>query len=98
VSIKQEFKIPRPLSEAIASNHSNVFTFALPLSEGQMGEAWEPSNKMMQFLNFSQNKFSRFSLFTFHSHLLFCYAFSSHLSLTKSEIYHEEERRFEIQE
>jgi hypothetical protein len=44
----------RPLSQASASNHSNVFTFTLPLTEGRAGEATEPSNKMSLFLSASK--------------------------------------------
>jgi hypothetical protein len=47
--INSEIKIPRPLSQATASNHANIFTFTLPLSEGRTGEAWEPSNKGCSF-------------------------------------------------
>lgn len=36
-------KIPWPLSEAIASNHSIVFTFTLLLSQGREGDAFPPS-------------------------------------------------------
>jgi hypothetical protein len=39
-------KIPRPLSQAIASNHPHIFTFTLPLTEGRAGDVREPSNKM----------------------------------------------------
>jgi hypothetical protein len=75
-------KNPRPLSQATASNHSNVFTFTLLLSEGRAGEAWEPSNKTMLFLP-PRNKVSLTSPMTFHVHLLFCYAFYLFLSDTK---------------
>jgi hypothetical protein len=44
-----KLKIPRPLSQATTSNHHNVFTFTLPLSEGRAGEAWEPRNKLTHF-------------------------------------------------
>jgi hypothetical protein len=43
----QKIKIPRPHSQATAYNHPKVFTFTLLLSDGQMGESWEPSNKTM---------------------------------------------------
>jgi hypothetical protein len=33
--------IPRPLSQATTYNDPNIFTFTLPLSEGQASEAWE---------------------------------------------------------
>jgi hypothetical protein len=36
---KSEIKIPRPLSQATTSKHSNAFTFTLLLSEGRAGEA-----------------------------------------------------------
>jgi hypothetical protein len=49
-TIIQKIKIPRSLSQASASNHSNAVTFTLPLPEGQMSGAWEPSNKIMLFL------------------------------------------------
>jgi transcription termination factor Rho len=39
----QKTKILRPLSQATAHNHPNVFIFVLLLPEGQAGEAWEPS-------------------------------------------------------
>jgi hypothetical protein len=45
----QKIKIPRPLSQATASNHPNAFTFTLLLSEGRASEAWEPSNKRCSF-------------------------------------------------
>jgi hypothetical protein len=32
---------PAPAQQATASNHSNVFTFTLHLSEGRANEAWE---------------------------------------------------------
>jgi hypothetical protein len=35
----RKIKIPRPLSQATASNSSNVFTSISPLSEGRAGEA-----------------------------------------------------------
>jgi hypothetical protein len=46
---KFEIKIPRPLSQATASNHPDAFTFTLLLSEGRAGEAWEPCNKRCSF-------------------------------------------------
>jgi hypothetical protein len=46
----QKPKIPRPLSQATASNRPNVFTFTPPLSKGRAGEASELSNKIMLFL------------------------------------------------
>jgi hypothetical protein len=46
---KSKITIPRLLSRATASNHSNAFTFTLLLSKGQAGEAWEPSYKMTFF-------------------------------------------------
>jgi hypothetical protein len=39
------------LSQAISSNHSNVFTFILPFSEGRASEALESYNNMMLFLH-----------------------------------------------
>jgi hypothetical protein len=33
-------------NQATISNHPNVFTFIIPLSEGRAGEAWQP-NKIM---------------------------------------------------
>jgi hypothetical protein len=45
-TIIQNIKIPRPLFQATASNHHNVFTSILTPSEGRMSEAWEPSNWM----------------------------------------------------
>jgi hypothetical protein len=38
LTLIDKFKIPRPLSQATASNHTNIFTLMLPLS-GQEGEA-----------------------------------------------------------
>jgi hypothetical protein len=49
-SLIEIVRIQRPLSQATASNRPNVFTFTLPLSEGRMCGAWEPSNEMMSFL------------------------------------------------
>jgi hypothetical protein len=43
-------KIKIPLSQASAPYHPNSFTLILPLSEGRVDEAWEPSNKIMFFL------------------------------------------------
>jgi hypothetical protein len=40
----KKIKIPRPLSQATVSNHCNIYTFILVLTEGQAGKAWEPSN------------------------------------------------------
>jgi hypothetical protein len=37
------------LSQAFTTHHPNVFTPILPLSEGQAGIAWVPSNKMFFF-------------------------------------------------
>jgi hypothetical protein len=45
-TLTQKHKIPGPLSQATVSNHPNVFTFTLPLSEEREGESLEPSNKM----------------------------------------------------
>jgi hypothetical protein len=38
------------LSQAITSYHPNVFACILPLSEGRVGKAWEPSKKVTLFL------------------------------------------------
>jgi hypothetical protein len=46
----QKIKIPHPCLELV-SNHSAVFIFTLPLSQGQAGEAWEPSNETTFFLS-----------------------------------------------
>jgi hypothetical protein len=46
----QKIKIPRPLSQAPASNHPNVFTSTLPLSEWRTCEVWGPSDKIILFL------------------------------------------------
>jgi hypothetical protein len=43
-------RFPRALSQAIASNHPNVFTSTLSLLEGPASEAWEPFNKLVFFL------------------------------------------------
>jgi hypothetical protein len=51
---------PAALSQAATSNHPNVFTFILPLSEGRVGEAREPSNKPM----FSPPPHYKLSLFS----------------------------------
>jgi hypothetical protein len=40
-------RISRPLPQASASNHSEAWSFTLPLSERQAGKAWEPSSKIM---------------------------------------------------
>jgi hypothetical protein len=60
----QKIEIPRPLSQITTYNRSNVFTFTLPLSEGQASEAWEPSNKIMFC------PLPRISLFTYSSSIL----------------------------
>jgi hypothetical protein len=38
------------MSQATASNHSNIFISTPVLSGGRTGGAWEPSHKMMLFL------------------------------------------------
>jgi hypothetical protein len=65
---------PRPLSQATASNHPNVLTFTLPSSEGQAGEAWEPSDVMMPFLLPAGVSYFYHD---FPFHLLFHYSFLS---------------------
>jgi hypothetical protein len=40
----QKIKILRPLPQATVSNHPNVFTFTLTISEGRVAEASEPSD------------------------------------------------------
>jgi hypothetical protein len=50
-----------------ASNHSDVFTFTLLLREGRAGEAWEPSNKTILFLDLISKK-SLISPMTFQFH------------------------------
>jgi hypothetical protein len=49
VDTNSEIKIARPLSQATAYNHPNIFTCPLLLSEGRTCEAWEPSNKQYSF-------------------------------------------------
>jgi hypothetical protein len=49
VNTNFEIKAPRSLSQATVSNHHNVFTFTLLLSEGRAGEAWEPSHNRCSF-------------------------------------------------
>jgi hypothetical protein len=44
-----ENKNPAALSEVNIYHDSNIFTFIPILSEGQMGEAWEPSKKWRSF-------------------------------------------------
>jgi hypothetical protein len=44
--LTQKTKIRRPLSQATAPNHSNVFTFVMLLSEGQAGKAWDLSKNV----------------------------------------------------
>jgi hypothetical protein len=39
-----------PLSQPIASNHSNVFCFILLLSRRREGESWENPNQMILFV------------------------------------------------
>jgi hypothetical protein len=63
-------KIPRPLSQAAVSNHFNVFTFTLPLSEGRTSEAWEPPNKTIPFLPY-HSQVPLTSPMSFHFHLPF---------------------------
>jgi hypothetical protein len=48
-TLPQKTKIPRPLSQATASNHHNVFMSTLPLSEGRARGAWEPYNRWLCF-------------------------------------------------
>jgi hypothetical protein len=38
------------MTTATASNHPNVFTFTLPLSEGPEGGVWEHFNRIALFL------------------------------------------------
>jgi hypothetical protein len=45
--MEQNFAVS--LSQAFTTHHPNVFTPILPLSEGQAGIAWVPSNKMLFF-------------------------------------------------
>jgi hypothetical protein len=66
-------------SQAIAYDHPKVFPFTLLLSEGQTGEAWEPSNKTILFLPPHNNMSLTFPR-NFHFHLLFCYTFCLSLS------------------
>jgi hypothetical protein len=42
-------KILPSLSQDFTTHHPNVFTPILPLSEGRVGIAWVPSNKMLFF-------------------------------------------------
>jgi hypothetical protein len=44
-TINSEIKIPRPLSQATASDNSEVFILTLPLPGGRTDEAWEPCRK-----------------------------------------------------
>jgi hypothetical protein len=41
----QKTKIPRSLTQAIASNHRTAFTFTLALSKGRVGGTWELKTK-----------------------------------------------------
>jgi hypothetical protein len=41
----KKIKAPWPMFQVTASNHCNLFTFILVLTEGQAGKAWEPSNE-----------------------------------------------------
>lgn len=45
-TINSKIKIPRPLSQASASDNSKVFILTLRLSEGRTDEACEPCSKM----------------------------------------------------
>jgi hypothetical protein len=72
----REIKIPQPLSQATASNHSKVFTFTILLREGRTGEASESSNETMLCLQ-PLNKASLTSPMTFHFRVPFCYTFTS---------------------
>jgi hypothetical protein len=51
----------------------NVFTFLLSLSEGQEGEAYDPSNKMMLSLPPPPHNKVFLTSTNFHFHLLFSY-------------------------
>jgi hypothetical protein len=79
LTLIQKIKTPRPLSQATTSNHSDVFTFILPLPKRLPGEAWEPSNKTMLFLFFipppPTMRPLTTSVMTFDFHLLFCCTF-----------------------
>jgi hypothetical protein len=66
-------RMTRPLSQAIASNHHNVFNCILPLSKGPTSGAWEPPRKIILFLQ-PELCVPHLSL---HFHQLFC-----HISLS----------------
>jgi hypothetical protein len=61
----EKLEIPLPPSQDTIYNHHNLFTFMLPFSEGQMREAWEPSNEIM-FYHPTQNKVSSTFRVIFH--------------------------------
>jgi len=48
--IKHKMNILRPLFQATTFHHCHIFISVLFLSEGRVGEACEPSNKVMFFL------------------------------------------------
>jgi hypothetical protein len=59
------------LSQATTSNHANVFTFTIIVTEGRANEDWETSNKGCSFS--SHNKMSLTSEF----HLIFYHFLTS---------------------
>jgi hypothetical protein len=68
----------RCLFEATPYYH-NVYTFTLFLPEGRAGVAWEPSNKMMLFLQ--PRKIKCLSLHPLTSYFNLPFIYPSHLSL-----------------
>jgi hypothetical protein len=69
-------KIPRALSQSATPNHSNHFSFILPLSEEGVGEAWGNSNKVMlspppHNIYVTSHWIFRFHLLLYHSFTLF---------------------------
>jgi hypothetical protein len=81
-SIRHWFKKPNSLAHVSShnSNHSNVFTFPLTLSEVRAHEAWELSNKIMVFLPHKIKCRSHlpwfYSLLTYSSTILSCLSLS----------------------
>lgn len=49
-SIKHKANVLRPLFQAITFHHCHIFISVLFLSEGRVGKACEPSNKIMFFI------------------------------------------------
>jgi hypothetical protein len=76
--INEKAKLQLSLSQAYASYHPNIFTFTLPLLERRAGESWEPSDRLVPFLQ------PKVSLAYPHDFLVSPFCLLSFLSLSSS--------------